>query len=52
MADATNVMLAGTNGLGKTMLACNHAHQALQGAIPGLFTFSATDMLGRADCAP
>lgn len=45
MADATNVMLVGTNGLGKTMLACNLAHQALVQGHTVLFT-SATDMLG------
>ena len=45
MADATNVMLVGTNGLGKTMLACNLAHQALLQGHTVLFT-SAADMLG------
>jgi DNA replication protein DnaC len=44
MADATNVMLVGTNGLGKTMLACNLAHQALLQGHTVLFT-SAADML-------
>ena len=45
MADATNVMLVGTNGLGKTMLACNLAHQALLQGHTVLFT-SAANMLG------
>lgn len=45
MTDATNVMLVGTNGLGKTMLACNLAHQALVQGHTVLFT-SAADMLG------
>jgi DNA replication protein DnaC len=45
MADATNVMMVGTNGLGKTMLACNLAHQALLQGHTVLFT-SAADMLG------
>lgn len=45
MADASNVMLVGTNGLGKTMLACNLAHQALVQGHTVLFT-SAADMLG------
>ena len=29
MADASNVMLVGPNGVGKSMLACNLGHQAL-----------------------
>jgi len=45
ITDATNVMLVGTNGLGKTMLACNLAHQALVQGHTVLFT-SAADMLG------
>jgi DNA replication protein DnaC len=45
MADATNVMLVGNNGLGKTMLACNLAHQALVQGHTVLFT-GAADMLG------
>lgn len=45
MTDATNVMSVGTNGLGKTMLACNLAHQALVQGHTVLFT-SAADMLG------
>lgn len=46
MAEASNVVLVGHNGLGKTMLACNLAHQALLQGHTVLFT-SAADMLGQ-----
>ena len=38
LKDATNVVLVGQNGLGKTMLAQNIAHQALIGGQTALFT--------------
>jgi len=45
MHDATNVVLVGPNGVGKSMLACNIAHQALVGGRTVLFT-SAGKLLG------
>jgi DNA replication protein DnaC len=45
MADATNVVLVGPNGVGKSMLACNLAHQALVEGRTVLFT-SAGQLLG------
>jgi DNA replication protein DnaC len=45
MQDATNVVLVGPNGVGKSMLACNIAHQALAGGRTVLFT-SAGKLLG------
>jgi DNA replication protein DnaC len=45
MLDATNVVLVGPNGVGKSMLACNLAHQALIEGKTVLFT-SAGQLLG------
>lgn len=45
MADATNVVLVGPNGVGKSMLACNLAHQALIEGRTVLFT-TAGQLLG------
>ena len=45
LKDATNVVLVGQNGLGKTMLAQNIAHQALIGGQTALFT-TAGQLLG------
>ena len=45
MADATNVVLVGPNGIGKSMLACNLAHQALIQGRTVLFT-TAGQLLG------
>jgi len=45
LKDATNVVLVGQNGLGKTMLAQNIAHHALIGGQTALFT-TAGQMLG------
>ena len=45
MADATNVVLVGPNGVGKSMLACNLAHQALVEGRTVVFT-SAGQLLG------
>ena len=45
MADATNVVLVGPNGVGKSMLACNLAHQALVEGRTAVFT-SAGQLLG------
>ena len=45
MADATNVVLVGPNGVGKSMLACNLGHQALIQGRTVLFT-SAGQLLG------
>ena len=45
LKDATNVVLVGQNGLGKTMLAQNIAHQALIGGHTALFT-TAGQLLG------
>lgn len=45
MQDATNVVLVGPNGVGKSMLACNLAHQALIQGRTVLFT-SAGQLLG------
>jgi DNA replication protein DnaC len=45
MADATNVVLVGPNGVGKSMLACNLGHQALIEGRTVLFT-TAGQLLG------
>lgn len=45
MADATNVVLLGPNGVGKSMLACNLGHQALIEGRTVLFT-TAGQLLG------
>jgi len=45
MQEATNVVIAGPNGVGKSMLACNLAHQALIEGHTVLFT-SAGQLLG------
>ena len=45
MKDASNVMLVGPNGLGKSMLACNIGHQALIQGHTVLFV-SAGELLG------
>jgi len=45
MADATNVVLVGPNGVGKSMLACNLGHQALVEGKTVLFT-TAGQLLG------
>ena len=45
MTDATNVVLIGQNGVGKSMLACNLGHQALIQGRTVLFT-SAGQLLG------
>lgn len=45
MEDATNVVLLGPNGVGKTMLSCNLAHQALIQGRTVLFT-TAGQLLG------
>ena len=55
MADATNVVLVGPNGVGKSMLACNLGHQALIQGRTVLFT-TAGQLLGDlaaldSDCA-
>ena len=38
LADATNIVLVGPNGVGKSTLACNIAHQALSHGHTVLFT--------------
>jgi DNA replication protein DnaC len=45
MLDATNVVLVGPNGVGKSMLACNLGHQALIEGRTVLFT-TAGQLLG------
>ena len=45
MLDATNVVLVGPNGVGKSMLACNLGHQALIEGKTVLFT-TAGQLLG------
>jgi DNA replication protein DnaC len=45
LADATNIVLVGPNGVGKSTLACNIAHQALSHGHTVLFT-SAGQLLG------
>ena len=45
LKDATNVVLVGQNGTGKTMLAQNIAHQALIAGQTALFT-TAGQLLG------
>ena len=45
MLDATNVVLVGPNGVGKSMLACNQGHEALIQGRTVLFT-SAGQLLG------
>jgi DNA replication protein DnaC len=45
MADATNVVLVGGNGLGKTMFACNLGYQAVLAGHTVLFV-SAGNLLG------
>jgi len=45
MMDATNVVLVGPNGVGKSMLACNLGHEALIQGRTVLFT-SAGQLLG------
>jgi DNA replication protein DnaC len=45
MADASNVMLVGPNGVGKSMLACNLGHQALIQGHTALF-ITAGQLLG------